>query len=62
MALGIRHGQITTIHNPANTNVAANAPHKDLRRARSAMLAACSIITFLLPAEITATPEQAPAE
>jgi glyceraldehyde 3-phosphate dehydrogenase len=37
-ALGIRHGQITTVHNPTNTNVVVDAPHKDLRRARSAML------------------------
>ncbi|MCU0889760.1 MAG: ArsJ-associated glyceraldehyde-3-phosphate dehydrogenase [Rubritepida sp.] len=37
-ALGIRHGQITTIHAPTNTNVVVDAPHKDLRRARSAML------------------------
>lgn len=37
-AIGIRHGQITTIHNPTNTNVVIDAPHKDLRRARSAML------------------------
>jgi glyceraldehyde 3-phosphate dehydrogenase len=37
-ALGIRHGQITTIHDPTNTNVVVDAPHKDLRRARSAML------------------------
>jgi glyceraldehyde 3-phosphate dehydrogenase len=35
--LGIRHGQITTIHNPTNTNLMVDAPHKDLRRARSAM-------------------------
>ena len=35
--LGIRHGQITTIHDPTNTNVVVDAPHKDLRRARSAM-------------------------
>ena len=35
--LGIRHGQITTIHNPTNTNLVVDAPHKDLRRARSAM-------------------------
>ena len=34
----IRHGQITTIHDPTNTNVVVDAPHKDLRRARSAML------------------------
>ncbi len=37
-ALGIRHGQITTIHDPTNTNLVVDAPHKDLRRARSAML------------------------
>lgn len=37
-ALGIERGQITTIHDPTNTNVVVDAPHKDLRRARSAML------------------------
>lgn len=37
-AFGIKHGQITTIHNPTNTNVVVDAPHKDLRRARSAMI------------------------
>jgi glyceraldehyde 3-phosphate dehydrogenase len=36
--IGIRHGQITTIHDPTNTNVVVDAPHKDLRRARSAIL------------------------
>jgi glyceraldehyde 3-phosphate dehydrogenase len=36
-AIGIRHGQITTIHDMTNTNVVIDAPHKDLRRARSAM-------------------------
>ncbi len=36
--IGIRHGQITTIHDPTNTNVVVDAPHKDLRRARSALL------------------------
>jgi glyceraldehyde 3-phosphate dehydrogenase len=36
--IGIRHGQITTVHSPTNTNVVVDAPHKDLRRARSAML------------------------
>ena len=35
-AIGIRHGEITTIHDPTNTNVMIDAPHKDLRRARSA--------------------------
>jgi glyceraldehyde 3-phosphate dehydrogenase len=37
-SIGIRHGQITTIHDPTNTNVVVDAPHKDLRRARSALL------------------------
>ena len=37
-AIGIRHGQITTIHDPTNTNVVTDAPHRDLRRARSALL------------------------
>ncbi len=36
--LGIRHGQITTIHDPTNTNLVVDAPHKDLRRARSALM------------------------
>ncbi len=36
--LGIRHGQITTIHDPTNTNVVVDFPHKDLRRARSTLL------------------------
>ena len=37
-AIGIRHGQITTLHDPTNTNAVVDAPHKDLRRARSALL------------------------
>ena len=37
-SIGIRHGQMTTIHDPTNTNVIIDAPHKDLRRARSAMI------------------------
>lgn len=37
-AFGIKHGQITTLHNPTNTNLVVDAPHKDLRRARSAMV------------------------
>jgi glyceraldehyde 3-phosphate dehydrogenase len=37
-AIGIRHGQITTLHDPTNTNVVVDAPHADLRRARSALL------------------------
>lgn len=39
---GIRHGQITTIHDPTNTNVIVDKVHRDLRRARSA-------ITSLIP-------------
>lgn len=33
--LKIRHGSITTIHSLTNTQVIVDAPHKDLRRARS---------------------------
>ena len=33
--LGIRHGSLTTIHSLTNTQVIVDAPHKDLRRARS---------------------------
>ena len=33
--LGIRHGQITTIHDITNTQTVVDAPHKDLRRARA---------------------------
>lgn len=36
-ALKIRHGVITTIHDVTNTQVVVDAPHKDLRRARSAL-------------------------
>lgn len=36
--LGIRHGMITTIHDVTNTQHVVDAPHKDLRRARSALL------------------------
>jgi glyceraldehyde 3-phosphate dehydrogenase len=36
--LGIRHGVITTVHNVTNTQTLVDAPHKDLRRARSALL------------------------
>ena len=34
-ALGIRHGSLTTIHSLTNTQTIVDAPHKDLRRARS---------------------------
>lgn len=35
--LGIKHGMITTMHNVTNTQVVVDAPHKDLRRARSCL-------------------------
>ena len=35
--IGIAHGLITTIHDPTNTQVIVDAPHTDLRRARSGM-------------------------
>ncbi len=35
--LGIERGSITTIHNVTNTQVMVDAPHKDLRRARSGL-------------------------
>ena len=36
-SIGIEHGVITTIHDVTNTQVVVDAPHKDLRRARSAL-------------------------
>jgi len=36
--IGIRHGVITTVHDVTNTQTVVDAPHKDLRRARSALL------------------------
>jgi len=36
--MGIRHGVITTIHDVTNTQTVVDAPHKDLRRARSALM------------------------
>lgn len=35
--IGIERGTITTIHDVTNTQVIVDAPHKDLRRARSAL-------------------------
>ena len=35
--VGIVHGAITTLHDVTNTQVVVDAPHKDLRRARSAL-------------------------
>ena len=37
-SLGIKHGSITTIHDVTNTQTMVDAPHKDLRRARSALM------------------------
>lgn len=34
---GIRHGSMTTIHDVTNTQTIVDRPHKDLRRARSAL-------------------------
>jgi glyceraldehyde 3-phosphate dehydrogenase len=34
---GIKHGSITSIHNVTNTQTIVDRPHKDLRRARSAL-------------------------
>jgi glyceraldehyde 3-phosphate dehydrogenase len=36
--IGIKHGAITTIHDATNTQVIVDAPHKDLRRARSSLI------------------------
>ncbi len=35
--LGIKHGMITTMHDVTNTQTIVDAPHKDLRRARSCL-------------------------
>ena len=35
--IGIRHGSITTVHDVTNTQTLVDKPHKDLRRARSAL-------------------------
>lgn len=36
-SIGIKQGAITTVHDVTNTQVIVDAPHKDLRRARSAL-------------------------
>ncbi len=36
--LGIKHGVITTIHDVTNTQMVVDGPHKDPRRARSALM------------------------
>jgi glyceraldehyde 3-phosphate dehydrogenase len=35
-SIGIRHGEITTLHDMTNTQTVVDAPHNDLRRARAA--------------------------
>jgi len=54
--IGIERGSITTIHDVTNTQVMVDAPHKDLRRARSGMNAliptttgSASAITLIYP-------------
>jgi glyceraldehyde 3-phosphate dehydrogenase len=37
-SLGIEHGVITTVHDVTNTQTVVDAPHKDLRRARSSLM------------------------
>ena len=37
-SLGIKHGMITTLHDVTNTQTVVDAPHKDLRRARSSSM------------------------
>jgi glyceraldehyde 3-phosphate dehydrogenase len=36
--IGIRRGSVTTLHDMTNTQTLVDAPHKDLRRARAALL------------------------
>ena len=55
-SIGIERGAITTIHNVTNTQVIVDAPHKDLRRARSALnsliptsTGSASAITLIYP-------------
>ncbi len=36
--IGIRHGVITTVHDVTNTQTVVDAPHTDLRRARSSLM------------------------
>lgn len=42
------HDAITIIHDPTNTNVMVDAPHKDLRRARSASVDGLSTLVSLI--------------
>ncbi|MGJ8675911.1 MAG: ArsJ-associated glyceraldehyde-3-phosphate dehydrogenase [Akkermansiaceae bacterium] len=54
--LGIKHGMITTMHDVTNTQTIVDAPHKDLRRARSCLnsliptsTGSASAITMIYP-------------
>ncbi len=54
--IGIKHGVITTIHDVTNTQVVVDYPHKDMRRARSALMnlvptttGSASAITMIYP-------------
>ena len=56
-AIGIERGVVTTIHDPTNTQVIVDRPHKDARRGRSALLNliptstnSATAVTEILPA------------
>ncbi|WP_321396746.1 ArsJ-associated glyceraldehyde-3-phosphate dehydrogenase [Emcibacter sp.] len=55
--LGIKHGVITTIHDVTNTQVMVDAPHKDLRRARSGLMSLIPTSTGSATAITTIYPE-----
>ena len=46
--IGIKHGVITTLHDVTNTQVVVDAPHKDLRRARTRKVQRSSRVTSSL--------------
>ena len=55
-AIGIERGAVTTLHAPTNTQVVVDRPHKDPRRARSALLNliptstnSASAVTLIVP-------------
>ncbi len=55
--IGIRHGLVTTIHDPTNTQVVHDLPHKDPRRSRSALLNLVPTSTNSATAVTTIIPE-----
>ena len=55
--IGIERGVITTIHDVTNTQVVVDAPHKDLRRARSALNSLIPTSTGSAPAITMIYPE-----